>query len=139
MRKIPQTIRLHQGVLNRVMCTQFCINSLKPIQSEPQYITNKCPTIRGLNRSRQYIMHLIKLSRYFYENHYNKYNNVLQDKKKSNKNTRRDDRDQNKSTKIQVTEQNTKTKTIPPIIQKMQSNIPVTFNQHLKTLILAYQ
>ena len=40
-------------VFNQVQCFQSCINYLKPIQVEPQYMTRKCPTIRRLDRSRQ--------------------------------------------------------------------------------------
>ena len=49
VRKIPNTIRLLEGVLNRLLCTQSCIDSLKPIQAGPQYITNKCMKVRRLN------------------------------------------------------------------------------------------
>ena len=70
-RTITQTIRLCKSLLNRFLCTQFCIDSLKSIRAEPQSMTKTFPMIRQLNRSRQYIMYLIDLSRYFNETHYN--------------------------------------------------------------------
>ena len=68
---IPQTIRLCKGVLNRFPFTKSCINSLKMIRSEPQSMTEECPTVRWLNRSKQYIMYLVNISSYSYETHYN--------------------------------------------------------------------
>ena len=73
VRTISRTIRLFEGVLNQLPCTQSCIDSLKSIQSKPQSMTNKFPTFRWLNRSRQYIMWLINLYSYFYETQYNIY------------------------------------------------------------------
>ena len=56
MRKIPQTIRLWEGVLNRVPGTWSRIKSLKVIQEKPQYMTKKFHTVRRFNLPRQLIM-----------------------------------------------------------------------------------
>ena len=56
VRTISQTIRLCEGVLNRVPCTQSRVDSLKAIRAEPQSMTEKCHTVRRLNRPRQHIM-----------------------------------------------------------------------------------
>ena len=49
---IPYTIRLCDGMFNPFLCNQSCINSLKPIRAEPQYMIAKYPIVRHLNRSR---------------------------------------------------------------------------------------
>ena len=64
-RKIPETIRLCQGVLNRVTGTQSRIEYLKVIRAKPSYITKKFHTVIRLNCPRQHIMQLINLSSYF--------------------------------------------------------------------------
>ena len=39
VRKIPHTMKLYEGVLNRVPGTQYCIEYLKVVQSKPQSMT----------------------------------------------------------------------------------------------------
>ena len=56
VRKVPQNIRLCEGVLNWFPGTQSRIESLKVIRAKPQYITEKFHTVRRLNRPRQHIM-----------------------------------------------------------------------------------
>ena len=65
VRTIPQTIRLCEGVLNRVLGTQYRIDSLKVILSKLQSMTKKCHTVRRLKRPRQHIIWLINLSSHF--------------------------------------------------------------------------
>ena len=64
-RTISQTIRLCEGVLNQVLGTQSCIESLKVIGAKPQFMTDKCHMVSWLNRPRLHIMYLIKLLSYF--------------------------------------------------------------------------
>ena len=56
VRKISQTIRLCKGTLNRVLGNTYCIESLKVIRAKTQSMTEKCHTVRRLNRPRQHIM-----------------------------------------------------------------------------------
>ena len=55
-KKIPQTIKLCEGVLNRVPYTQSRIESLKATRSIPQSMTKKYHMVRRLNLPRQHIM-----------------------------------------------------------------------------------
>ena len=55
-RTIYHTIRLCEGVLNRLPGTQSHVNPLKAIRVEPKYINNKCHMVRRSNRPQQYIM-----------------------------------------------------------------------------------
>ena len=50
------TLILRGSVLNRVPGTQSCIEYLKMILEKPQSMTEKCHTVRHLNRLRQHIM-----------------------------------------------------------------------------------
>ena len=56
VRTIPQTIRLCEGVLNRVPGTQSRIESMKVVWAKPQSMTNKFHTVRRLKLPRQLIM-----------------------------------------------------------------------------------
>ena len=62
VRTIPHTIILCGGVLNRLLGTQYCIESLKLIQAKTQSMTNKFHTARRLKRPIQLIMYLVNLS-----------------------------------------------------------------------------
>ena len=64
-RTISHTIRLCEGVLNQVLGTKSRVDSLKAIQAEPQYMNDKCHTVRRINHPRQKIIYLINLSSYF--------------------------------------------------------------------------
>ena len=54
--KVPQKIRLCEGVLNQMPGTQSNIKSVKVIQTKAQYMTEKCQTVRHLDLPRQHIM-----------------------------------------------------------------------------------
>ena len=56
LRTITQTIRLCEGVLNRVPVNQSCIESPKVIRAKTQFMTKKCHTVRRLNLPRQHIL-----------------------------------------------------------------------------------
>ena len=53
---VPHTIILSKGVLNQVPGTHPCVDYFKTIRSEPQSMTEKCHTVRRLNRPRQHLM-----------------------------------------------------------------------------------
>ena len=53
---IYQTIILCEGVLNQVPGTQSHKEYLKMIRDKTQYNTDRCHTVRRLNRPRQLIM-----------------------------------------------------------------------------------
>ena len=56
VRKIPHTIILCDVVLNRVLGTQSCIESLKLIRAKPESMTKKFHTVRQLNRPKKHMM-----------------------------------------------------------------------------------
>ena len=56
VRTISQTIRLCEGMLNRLPGTQSHFDYLKSIRAEPQYMTEKYHTARRLNRPQKHIM-----------------------------------------------------------------------------------
>ena len=64
-RTIPQTIRLCEGVLSRVPGTHDCIEFMKVTRAKPKSMTEKCNTVRRLNRPIKHIMKLINGSIYF--------------------------------------------------------------------------